>query len=256
MSSLNSSPHKFEDRVVVVTGSTRGVGRAIAEAFAHAGAHVVINSSSSEQVIESVLQNLPGGGERHLGIRADVSSVRVSEMAAQVEKRFGRCDVLVNNAGFTRFIPHAQLGELTEEIFDRTLAVKLKGPFLCVKAFAPLLRRYPPGLVVNIASIAATTAMGSSIAYCASKAGLVNMTRSLARALAPEIRVNSISPGLMDTELTRNWDEYRQEQINQTPMGRLGSPEDVAKCVLAIAVDMDYVTGADFVIDGGRVLSQ
>jgi 3-oxoacyl-[acyl-carrier protein] reductase len=119
-----------------------------------------------------------------------------------------------------------------------------------------LLRKNPPGLVVNVASIAAATAVGSSIAYCASKAGLVNMTRSLARALAPDIRVNSVSPGLTDTELTREWKEYRRRQIAQTPMGRLGTVHDVARCVLSLACDMKFVTGHDIVVDGGRILGK
>ena len=248
---------KLDGRVAVVTGSTRGIGLAIARELAGAGAHVVINGSSSEEAVWRAVNELPGGADGHLGVRAAVDRMEQVQILAEATKaRFGRCDILVNNAGFTRFIPHAALDELSEDVFDRTLGVNLKGPFLCVRAFAPLLRQHPPGLVVNIASIAATTAVGSSVAYCASKAGLVNMTQALARALGPDIRVNSVSPGVTDTELTRGWEEYRRRQIARTPMGRLGTPEDVAWCVLALACDLNFVTGQNIVVDGGRTLGK
>lgn len=243
----------LKGKVAVVTGSTRGIGLAIAQRLARNGMHIVINASSSKEDMEQIILKLEGGMPQHIGFVADISRPEAVEaMAKKVEDRFGRCDLLVNNAGFTKFIPHADLHQLSETIFDRTIAVNLKGPFLCVRAFESLLRRNPPGLIVNIASVAATTAQGSSVIYCACKAGLVNMTKSLARALAPDIRVNSVSPGLVDTELTKDFGRYREEQIVQTPLKRLGRVEDIAGMVLAIMTDMDFVTGHDFVVDGGR----
>ena len=252
-----SEKGRLERQVALVTGSTRGIGLEIARELALAGASVIINGSSSEEEVRCTVASLPGGNSRHFGIRASVDRWDQVQMLAEASKsRFGKCDILVNNAGFTRFIPHAAMDELSEEIFDRTLAVNLKGAFLCIKAFAPLLRKHPPSLVVNIASIAATLAVGSSVAYCASKAGLVNMTMSLARALAPEIRVNCISPGLIDTQLTHGWRLYRKQQIAQTPMGRLGTPHDVARCVYDLACGSDFVTGLNIVVDGGRILGK
>ena len=246
----------MDGRVVVITGSTRGIGLAIAQELSGAGAHVVINCSSSEDLAKEVATQLPGGDDLHMGCRADVrSQTEVSAMADQVGARYGRCDLLVNNAGFTRFIPHHQLDDLTEEIFDRTIETNLKGAFLCTRAFVPLLRRNPPGLIVNMSSVAATSALGSSIAYCASKAGLVNMTKSLARALAPDIRVNAVSPCLMDTEFTREFGEYRERQIELTPLGRLAYPVDAARCVLALATTLTFVTGENINVDGGRLLN-
>jgi len=248
---------RIEGLVAVVTGSTRGIGLEIARELAGDGAHVVINGSSSEEAVRCAVAGLPGGDSRHLGVCATVERWdQVQALAEACRARFDRCDILVNNAGFTRFIPHAALDELSEDIFDRTLSVNLKGAFFCIRAFAPLLRKHPPGLVVNIASIAATIALGSSVAYCASKAALVNMTKSLARALAPDIRVNSISPGLIDTELTRGWEEYRKRQIAQTPMGRLGIAGDIARCVLVLACDLKFATGQDIILDGGRILGK
>ena len=256
VSSKMSGSDRLDGRVAVVTGSTRGVGLTIAQALSRSGVHVVINGSSSQKAASRITCELAGGADFHMACRADVrSQADVLDMADRVMERFGRCDILVNNAGFTRFIPHYKLDDLTEEIFDQTIDTNLKGAFLCTRAFAPLLRLHPPGLVVNISSIAATSAVGSSIAYCASKAGLVNMTRSLARALAPDIRVNAVSPCLIDTELTRDFGEYRERQIQLTPLGRLASLEDVANCVLALATTLTFVTGEEINVDGGRLLN-
>lgn len=243
-----------EQRVAVITGSTRGIGFAIAQQLAREEMQVVLNASSEKGLADAVA-GLPGGSGRHCGIAADVRRWdQVSAMAAKVRERFGRCDLLVNNAGFTRFIPHDHLEDLTEEIFDQTLDVNLKGPYLCTRAFAPLLRLHPPGLIVNIASLAARTAVGSSVAYCASKAGLVTMTQALARALAPEIRVNSISPGLVDTLLTRDFGDYRGESIQRTPLSRLATVEEIARAVWVLDRQLTFVTGENLVVDGGRSL--
>ena len=251
-----SRAESLDGKVAVVTGSTRGIGLATAQALSEEGAHVVVNCSSSEDDALQVASGLRGGEGFHMGCRADVRSQdEVSALAERVEERFGRCDILVNNAGFTRFIPHQNLDDLTVEIFDRTMETNVKGAFICTRAFAPLLRRHPPALVVNMSSVAATSGLGSSIAYCASKAGLVNMTKALARALAPEIRVNAVSPCLMDTEFTRDFGEYRERQIELTPLGRLAYPEDAARCVLALATTLTFVTGENINVDGGRLLN-
>jgi len=251
-----SQPPRLDGKVAVVTGSTRGIGLAIAQELSKAGAHLIINGSSSEEAVSEAVSQLPGGTELHMVCKADVrSTAEVSAMARQVNERFGRCDILVNNAGYTRFISHHKLDDLTDEIFDRTMETNLKGAFLCTRAFAPMLRLHPPGLILNISSIAATSAVGSSVAYCASKAGLVNMTKSLARALAPDIRVNAVSPCLIDTELTKEFGQYRESQIQLTPMGRLATTEDVANCVLALATSLTFLTGEEINVDGGRLLN-
>jgi 3-oxoacyl-[acyl-carrier protein] reductase len=176
-------------------------------------------------------------------------------MMKKVGERYKRLDLLVNNAGTTRFIEHKDLNKLTTEIFDTIYRVNLRGAFLCVKEALPLLKKSKDASVVNIASIAAQTAVGSNIAYCATKAGLVNMTKSLARALVPGIRVNAVSPSLTDTDLIKGWNRYRREQISKTPLGRLATCGDIADAVLALTASLTYVTGQEIVVDGGRTLS-
>lgn len=248
---------KLAGKVALVTGSARGIGRAIAMRLAEDGASVVINASKSLKDAKAALSLLPSNGDlqKHIFIKADVSDPSaITKMMTGIARRYGRLDILVNNAGTTRFIDHARLDKLTHDIFDTIYKVNLRGAFLCVQKALPLLARSESALVVNIASIAATTAVGSNIAYCATKAGIVNMTKSLARALAPKIRVNSVSPGLTETDLIKGWDSYRVEQIKKTPLGRLARCEDVASLVAALAEDMPYVTGQDIAVDGGRTL--
>jgi len=177
-----------------------------------------------------------------------------------VRSRYGRCDILVNCAGTTRFVAHADLDGLDDALFDQILATNVRGPFAAVRALKPLLAAKrddgATGLVVNISSIAAVTAMGSNVAYCASKAAVDNMTKSLARALAPEVRVLSVSPGLSDTEFVKALDvAWRDEQAARTPLRRLALPEEVAATVVAAATHLTFTTGAVLPVDGGRPLA-
>ena len=169
----------------------------------------------------------------------------------------GRLDILVNNAGVTKFVPHADLDGLDDDTFDLIMRTNVRGPFACARAFQPLLAADGGGLIVNITSIAGRTAFGSNVAYCASKAALDSITMSLARALAPEIRVVSVSPGLVDTELSRTWDPaVRQHQIDATPLGRLANPDEVGRAVLAVATTLDFTNGSIITVDGGRPLGR
>jgi NAD(P)-dependent dehydrogenase (short-subunit alcohol dehydrogenase family) len=176
-------------------------------------------------------------------------------IAATVD-RYGRLDVLVNNAGTTYFIPHADLDGLTDEVWDDILSVNLKGTFFCCRAAASELKK-THGAIVNIASIAAHRASGSSIAYAVSKAGVVQLTRALSLALSPEVRVNSISPGLVSSRWfsKRFGDEAAAAQeetfAKATPLGKIATPGDVARAVVAL-LENDLITGQDLVIDGGK----
>ena len=177
-----------------------------------------------------------------------------------MQARYGRCDILVNCAGTTRFVPHADLAGLDDALIDQILATNVRGPIAAVRAFQGLLAAPRDdgrtGLVVNISSIAAVTAMGSNVAYCASKAALDNMTRSLGRALAPAVRVLSVSPGLSDTDFVKSLDvTWRNEQAERTPLKRLALPQEVGRAVLAAATHLTFSTGTVIAVDGGRPLT-
>lgn len=247
---------KAKDKVVLITGSSRGIGRAIAMRFAEEGASVIINSSRSRADGHAVLEALPKRyGQKHFFIQADISEpFHILRMMKEIDKKYGRLDILVNNAGVTKFIKHNDLNGLTQDLFDTIYKTHLRGSFLCVKEALPLFKKSKDAQVINIASIAAITAVGSNIAYCAVKAAVVNMTMSLARALAPHIRVNAVSPGLTQTGLIKGWGRYKAEQIKKTPLRRLGTPGDVAEAVFVLATSLNYMTGQNMVLDGGRTL--
>ena len=244
----------LEGRVALVTGGSRGIGAAIAHVLAGAGARVVVTHRDSEAGARSVVAELPGDGHRYAQASAG-DTPALEALAANVARREGRLDFLVNNAATTRVVAHDDLRALDDELFDRIMETNVRGPFATIRAFRALLEEEPGGVVVNISSLAARMANGSNVAYCASKAALDNMTRSLARALAPRIRVLSVAPGLVDTELTRGWDpDRRREMIERTPLGRLATPEDVAEAVLAAVVHLPATTGVVLPVDGGRPL--
>lgn len=243
-----------QGRVALVTGASRGLGAAIAQALACAGHRVLVGYRESKDQAERVAAALVGTGHRTIQIVVD-DSPQVLAAKESVQQREGRLDVLVNNAGTTRFVPHDQLDELTDDLFDRIMAVNVRGAFACTRAFRSLLQASSHGLVVNVSSVAAQTAFGSNVAYCASKAALENMTRSLARALAPSIRVVAVAPGLVDTDFTKSWDpQVRQKQIDATPLRRLVSPEEVAAAVICLTNSLTGMTGATLAVDGGRPL--
>ena len=174
-------------------------------------------------------------------------------MVQRVIPEWSRLDVLVNNAGTTFFVDHTDLDGLTEEMWDRILAVNLKGLFFCCRAAARVMRREGSGRIVNVASVAGFTGLGSSIAYSASKAGVISVTKSLARALAPQILVNAVAPGVVETRWIAGRDEFRTRGLAGRPLERLAQPEDVADAILYLA-RTDFVTGQVITVDGGRTL--
>lgn len=230
------------------------MGRATAETFAKEGARVAVNYSQSREAADEVVAGIRAAGGTAMAIQADVTrEAEVKSMVDTVAREWGQLDVLVNNAGWSTRVPHDQLDALTDEIWDRTLNTNLRGAFYCVRACAPLLRKQAGAAVVNIASVAGISGMGSSMVYAASKGAMITMTKSLARALAPEIRVNAVAPGFVRTRFA-NWPPSAFEEGKaQTPLGELATVEDIAATVLFL-VEANAITGETIVVDGGTTM--
>lgn len=248
------TPVPLDGKTAVILGGSSGIGLATARLFAEAGARVAVVASQSVAKAVEAVATLPRTGHRAFACRIE-NSAALRDLALLVQSEMGGADILVNSAGFTRNIPHADLEAMDDDTFDRILMVNTRAAFSAVRAFAPLLRAKGDGLVVNVSSISATTAMGSCIAYCAAKAGMDVIGAALARALAPEIRVLTVSPGLVDTDFVPNRDRAMREKIAAgSPLKRLCVPEDVAEAILACAIALPYSTGSIIQVDGGRHL--
>lgn len=229
------------------------MGRAIAERFAAEGAKVLVNYRASKDAAEEVVAGIREKGGEAEACQANVAvDAEARKMVADAEQRWGRLDVLVNNAGWSKLTPHHRLEDLTDEIWDRTLNTNLRGAFYATRAAVPLLRKSGGGSVINNTSASAWHAAGSSIVYSASKAALVNMTKSLARVLAPEIRVNAIAPGLVRTRFAGWPDSTFDEAPKHTPLQRITTAEEVAAVVLFLAADATAITAETILIDGGK----
>ena len=242
-------------RVALVTGAAGGIGSAICRRLAAAGAAVVVTYRSSGDEAEALARDLPGNGHTVARVEVDDSD-SLRGLEGHVVDRHGRLDILVNNAGFTRFVDHADLDGLDDALIDRIFRVNWRGAFAATRVMRRLLEDSGHGLVVNISSIAGRTGQGSNVAYCASKAAMDSMTRSLGRALAPAIRVVSVAPGLVEGKYSEQLDPaWGQAQREATPLKRLAGADDVARAVLAVATELTFSTGCIIPVDGGRPLT-
>lgn len=233
--------------VAIVTGSSSGIGERTAQRLSELGAKVVVNSSSSVEAGRAVAAALPG--ESHY-VQADISDKeQCQRLLDETVAKFGRLDLLVNNAGWTTLVPHGDLDALTDEIFMKTFEVNVFGTWWLTKAAMPLLRASEDGHVVNITSVAGVRPMGSSIAYSMTKAALNQMTRLMAKSHGP-VRFNAVAPGLVETPWTADWKTQHAGIAAINPIKRSATPDDCAEAVLAL-VRNKYVTGEVFVIDGG-----
>ncbi len=250
---------EFEGRVVLVTGAERGIGRAIALAFAARGARVAVDHAdddTSAAQAETLRQEIARLGAEALIVRADVRRAGdVASLARTVEDGFGRIDVLVNNAGI---YPRALVAEMDERVFDDTVAVNLRGMFLCCRAVLPGMMARRDGRIVNLSSGAAFAPRARGAHYAATKAGIVGFSRALALEAGPYgITVNVVAPGTVDTEQSRQEldDTGFAELATQIPLGRIGVPEDVAGAVLFFASERaSWITGQTLLVNGGRVM--
>ncbi|MSQ92950.1 MAG: SDR family oxidoreductase [Gemmataceae bacterium] len=245
-----STPRK----VALVTGSATGIGRAAAIRFAKEGLAVAVNFSRSEKEARETLAAVQKLGVPAILSKANVADeAAVNAMVATCVKELGGLDVLVNNAGTTRFIEHTNLDALTSEVWDEIFGVNLKGTFFCSRAALPHLKK-SGGSIVNVTSVAGLQGIGSSIPYAASKAAINCMTKSLARAFGPSVRVNAVAPGPVLTRWLADHMERVTESLSGTPMGRAATPEDIADAVLFLALGTNLMTGQIVVVDGGRTM--
>jgi len=245
---------QLDGKVALITGGGTGIGRATALKFAGDGADVAVNYSRSKDDADKTVADLEALGRKAVAIQADVSDESsVSRMVDETVDTLGRLDILVNNAGTTRMVPLDDLEGLTDEDWDRILSVNVKGTFYVCRAAIPKMKANGGGRIVNIASIAGTTGQGSSIAYSASKAAIICMTQSLAVSQAPEIQINAVSPGLVETRWVEGWEENNKGHARGTPMQRNALAEDVAEAIYGVATS-GFVTGQNLIVDGGRSL--
>jgi 3-oxoacyl-[acyl-carrier protein] reductase len=241
-------------KVALVTGSGTGVGRAAAVRFAREGMAVAVNYSRSQKEAEETLAEVQSHGVPAILCRADVADdAAVRAMVQRCKSELGGLDVLVNNAGTTRFIDHLDLDALSDEVWDEILGVNLKGTFYCCRAALPALAERE-GCIVNVTSVAGLQGHGSSIPYAASKAAINCMTKSLARAFAPKVRVNAVAPGPILTRWLADRMDVVERSLLATPMRRAAVPEDIADAIAFLALRASLVTGQVLVVDGGRTM--
>lgn len=245
----------LDGKCVLVTGAGSGIGAATAQLMAREGGRVAVGYHNDAHKAAAVVAALEGTG--HLAVRVKIDEAEsLAAAAAEIGAAFGRLDVLVNSAGSTARVPPANLDELTDELFDRIARINLRGPFATIRAFVPLLREASDGaVIVNIGSLAAYTGVGSNLAYAASKAGLLALSKGLARVLGPGIRVLTVSPAGVETDFVKGRDPAVSARNAATsPLGKPTLPGDVAQTVLACAALMPSATGIDIVVDEGRHL--
>ncbi|MCY3779333.1 MAG: SDR family NAD(P)-dependent oxidoreductase [Chloroflexi bacterium] len=241
-------------QVAVVTGGGGGIGSAICRRLAAAGAQIVITWNSDQSKARAAANSLAGGNHLVISCPVDDSGAQ-AELARAIAEKYGRLDILVNNAGISRAIAHDDLDGLDDALIDQIFRVNWRGAFASIRALAPLLGAGAGGVIVNISSIAGRTGVGSNVAYCASKAAMDTMTKSLARALAPQIRVLSVSPGWVDGEYARRMPRALiAEQEDKTPLGRIAEADDVADAVYSAVALLRFSTGDVIPVDGGRPL--
>jgi ketoreductase RED2 len=254
MSASSGTRHPADDRfagqVVLVTGSSSGIGAEAARRFAGSGATVVVNSVTSVDAGRALAAELPDATYVQADVADEADAVRLVD---EVVTTHGHLDVLVNNAGTTAVIPHNDLAAASPDVWRRIYDTNVIGTWQVTVAAVPHLRASGQGQVVNVSSLAGERPVGSSIPYACSKAAMSHMTRLLANTLGPDIRVNAVAPGLVDTPWTADWDLVREFVKAQAPMQRTATPEDVAEVILGLARST-YVTGQVLLVDGGLSL--
>ena len=247
----------LDGHVAFITGGKGAIGWATAKRLAALGARIVSIDRSEPEKLQTLLDTLPKmASGAHFALTASITdSAALSAAAEAVKQRAGRCDILVNSAGFTKPVAANDLEGLTDDLFDAVVQTNLRGVFATIRAFTPLLKANGDGLIVNVSSIAGITGSGSNLAYAAAKAGVDLLTKALGKALAPQIRVIAVSPGVVDSSFVPGRGaEFNEKAAATIPLKRIGHVDDTAAAIEACATTMRFATGSRFVVDGGRSL--
>jgi 3-oxoacyl-[acyl-carrier protein] reductase len=248
---------RLEGQVALVTGGGTGIGRGISLAFAREGARVVLSYQKSRDKAEKTVQQILQDGGHAVALQGDVRrEADCKRLVDAAAREGGRLDVLVNNAGWTTPVQHGDLDALTDEIWRKVLDTNVMGAWYCIKHAAPVMRAQGRGVIINITSVAAYSGKGSSLAYAASKAALGSMTRSLARALGPAIRVNAIAPGFVETGFVDWPASVAEAQRREVTTPALPTPEDCGEAALFLAAEARATTGTTILVDGGIITLQ
>ncbi|CAG7597594.1 3-oxoacyl-[acyl-carrier-protein] reductase FabG [Paenibacillus solanacearum] len=244
----------MKQSVALVTGGGTGIGRAVSMLLAERGVCVAVNYSRSKADAEDTVQRIIAMGGTAFAVQADVSrDMEVRAMVDAVAERFGAIDMLVNNASMSRHIPLDDLDSATDDVWDELFAVNVKGMFHCARAAAPYMKNRKQGAIVNVGSIAGLTGSGSSLPYAVSKAAVHGLTKSLARALAPDIRVNSVVPGAVATRWWEGKEAQMERLVGHVPLQRISTPEEIAQMISAVLIQPS-MTGQMIIVDGGQTM--
>jgi 3-oxoacyl-[acyl-carrier protein] reductase len=252
----------LEGKAAIVTGGATGVGAATSLRLARQGCSVLVNYNRSQEQAEEIAEAARELGVKAAAVQADVSSdANCRRLVKEAVSSLGRLDILVNNAGATRFIPHANLDEVTDEVWDSILAVNLKGPFQCARAAQPAILTAGGGEIVMTSSVSGLIGTGSSIPYCASKAALNNLVVTLARIMGPAIRVNAVAPGFIAGNWLANglgpaYGAVKKAMEDKSPLRRVCTPDDVAEAIVGLIAGSDMVTGHVLPVEGGMLIGQ
>ena len=247
----------IKGKVALVIGGAGGIGAASCVMFADEGARVVMTHRPGAEPAARAAEKLESlRGEGHVALPADVGdTASLLALRDEIAKRCGRLDILVNSAGFTKAVPHANLDGLDDDHIDRMFEINWRGQYAAIRTFAPMLKASGDGLIVQVSSIAGFQGTGSSVVYGATKAGLDIMVKSLARVLGPEVRLIAISPGAVDTNFVPGRGaDFNARAAAANPLKRIATPEDCARAIVACATHLTYTTGVRIVVDGGRSL--